>query len=311
MDQVSSLISLVSILSNGEEKELKHFELCTMSNDGELRQHLPKALNKRWKSLKSKMYELTQKYDKEEIIHSLLSKREQFTAVPTLSDITLFTGYDIAISTISNWQWNIKKADLQESDVDSIGKIGAEIVTIHAIGECLNNELLEFKNNHLEETEFGKVHFQTVNSFNVDVTGSRMDIARKKFMTSRMNRSMREKDPVSQIISVRNLYWENSILMLLRAPLPFYRAMRMLKPKQQKSLLDFHSKLMEKAENHRQGIKKVRLKRNSNISRILSKISFYSERKRKRPTFVTALRKDYDENKFEFFIAIGLSLIHI
>jgi hypothetical protein len=273
--------------------------------DTSIRTYLPKVLNNRWTSLKSKLHNIISAYNKEELILELLSKRENHTTIPTLSEITLFSGYDVAINTIHHWNWKSKNSLQSEGDFDLIGKIGAEIITIHSIGECIKNNLLSNKNSIIEETEMGILHFNAVNSFNIDVTGTRMDIVRRKFQESRMNKSHKGKDTINNIISVRNLYLENSVLMLLRAPLPFYTAMKSLTPKQHEQILDFHIKLTQKSENTRSGIKKIRIKKSSELAKILNKLTLSAETKDKSPRFVACIRKDFDEEKYEYSITLG------
>lgn len=286
------------------------FKELTLLNDFLINgdQQESSLLDRRWKEIKTAMYGLTTSHDKFELILSLIRLREDHTAAPTLSEITNFTGYDVAIKTIQGWEWE-KTPGSQSLDADAneIGKYGAELMVIHSIRECLRNGLLTWDYQDLVETEQGQVHFTSLNSFNVDITGSRMDIAKKRFMQSRLTKAQRHMDPVNKIPVVRQLYWENSILMLLRAPLPFYQAMAILSEVEQDYILSLHSKLVSKSKQDSSGIVRVRLTKNSMAVKVLSKLAPPTDTSDRRPRFVACLQDPAykDPEKVEYHLGLG------
>ncbi len=62
-----------------------------------------------------------------------------------------------------------------ENDANEIGRYGSELMILHSIKEAVKNGLLNWNNDKLIETERGKIHFDKLNSYNVDVTGASMD----------------------------------------------------------------------------------------------------------------------------------------
>jgi len=268
----------------------------------------PSLLERRWKEIKTAMYYLADGHDRHELLLNLLRQREEFTEAPTLGGITNFTGFDVAIKTIQGWDWQVRDTGRSvEIDAAEIGRYGAELMVVHTLRESIKNDLLEWDGKELSETHKGAVHFDALNSFNVDITGSRMDIARKRFLQSRLTKKQRKMDPVNKIPLVKHLYWQNSILMLLRAPLPFYQAMSNLTESEQEYLLDFHSKLIKKSKHDSKGVVRVRLTDSSKPARILSKLTPPKNRNDRRPRFVACLiDKNFDEpGKIEFHIGIG------
>ncbi len=265
---------------------------------------LPPLLEMRWKYLKTEMHRICVHHEKKALIRALLAEREHHTTAPTLSEITKLTGFDVAIHTIVNWDWEPKGQGNLEIDAKMIGDVGAELMVLHAIRESIKNQLIKFDENDLELTPLGSRHFETVNSFNVDITGNRIDIAKKRFTISRMNKTQREMDPVNKLRSVRRLYWENSIIMLLRAPLPFYRAMKSLTPKEIDLTIELLNKLTEKEESNTTGLKKVRVPTKSTICTTLRKLSPEKGEDR-RPKFVACIEEEENESKTEFSIGIG------
>ncbi len=268
--------------------------------------YIPTVLVNRWNELRKKLYDLASNHNKDELISNLFGLREKHTAVPTLSVITKFTGFDVAIHRISKWRWKAKKKGNLQSDSELIGLIGAELMVIHAIAESVKHGLFEIRGDDIYETIEGKKHFDTVNSYNVEVTGSRMDVARKRFSIERQTKSNRELDPKYRIPSVRRLYWDNTILMILRSPLTFYRAMKKLDEEEQKKLIDFHNKLMQKTENHRSGVKIVRVPRKAKIVRILDRLMVNPKNDDSRPQFYAGTRrKSSNPDRVEYEIGIG------
>ncbi|MHA2502459.1 MAG: nuclease-related domain-containing protein, partial [Candidatus Kariarchaeaceae archaeon] len=263
-------------------------------------------LDQRWKDIKTAIYNLACEHPKHDLILALLKLREDYTAAPSLREITNFTGFDVAIKAIQGWNWKAQSTS-HSLDVDAteIGRYGAELMVVHLLKESIRNNLLVQEDGKLVETDQGKVHFDALNSFNVDITGSRMDIARKRFLQSRLTKQQRSMDPVNKIPIVKHLYWENSILMLLRAPLPFYHAMASLSVEEQEYLLDFHSKLVSKSDQNSSGLVKVRLTRSSRPAKILTKLTPPRNNKDRRPRFVACVIADSQDDKIEFHIGLG------
>ncbi len=264
----------------------------------------PPLLERRWKYLKTEMHRICINHAKKDLIRALISEREHHTSAPTLSEITKLTGFDVAIHTIQNWEWNPKNQGNLEIDAKYIGEVGAELMVLHAIRESIKNDLVDVIDGELVLTEMGKRHFDTVNSFNVDITGNRIDIAKKRFSTSRMNKTQREMDPINKLRSVRRLYWENSIIMLLRAPLPFYRAMKLLTKKEIEVVIEMLNKLTEKKNQHTSELKKVRVPVNSKVFKVLKKLTPEKGEDR-RPKFVTGILEEVQNDKAEFSIGVG------
>lgn len=250
------------------------------------------------------MHQICVNHKKKDLIRALIAEREHHTSAPTLSEITKLTGFDVAIHTIMNWDWKPKNQGNLEIDAKLIGDVGAELMVLHAIRESIKNGLIKFQDDDLELTSLGARHFETVNSFNVDITGNRIDIAKKRFTTIRMNKTQREMDPINKLTSVRRLYWENSIIMLLRAPLPFYRAMKNLTQKEIEITIELLNKLTENEESHSTGLKKVRVPRKSVIYSTLKKLSPEKGEDR-RPKFVACIEEKEENSKVEFSVGIG------
>ncbi|MHA2100055.1 MAG: hypothetical protein ACW99A_15375, partial [Candidatus Kariarchaeaceae archaeon] len=222
----------------------------------------PLLLDRRWKEIKTAMFNLVKFHQKVDLVIELIRLREKYTSAPTLSEITNFTGFDVAIHTVNNWDWEQLNDNRSiEFDANEIGKFGAELMVVHTLRESLKYNLLDWDGKKLEETEIGKLHFSALNSFNVDITGSRIDIARKRFSQGRLNKQQRKMDPINRIPSVKRLYWDNSILMLLRSPLPFYKAMQNFTEGEREYLIKLHSQLISKTENQTMGVIRVRLKK--------------------------------------------------
>ncbi|MHA2250598.1 MAG: nuclease-related domain-containing protein [Candidatus Kariarchaeaceae archaeon] len=268
---------------------------------------LPSLLDKRWKEIKTAMYKLIQSHSRDELILTLIKLRERHTSTPTLSEITKFTGFDVAIHTIQRWDWKpANESRSIEIDAAEIGKYGAELMVVHTLRESIRNDLLSWDGEKLDETYRGDKHFQTLYSFNIDITGSRMDIARKRFSLGRLSKQQRKMDPVNKLSSVKRLYWENSIIMLLRAPLPFYRAMSFLTQKQQESLIDLHGKLVKKSKKQSDGVITVRIGKDKKITQTLEQLTPPTDKTDRRPRFVACLKlKEPDKEKVKYQIGLG------
>ena len=180
-------------------------------------------------------------------------------------------------------------------------------MVVHTIRESIRNNLLEWDGEQLTVTEQGAVHFDALNSFNVDITGSRMDIARKRFTQSRLTKQQRHMDPLNKIPIVKHLYWENSILMLLRAPLPFYQAMSELNDEERTYLLELHMKLVNKSNQENSGLVRVRLTKSSKAAKLLEKLTPPVDTADRRPRFVACIRDIHynDKEKVEFHVGLG------
>ncbi len=265
---------------------------------------LPQLITQRWSSLKTEMHKLCERHRKEDLILKLMELREHHTAAPTLSEITKLTGFDVSIHTIQNWDWKPTNKGNIDLDAQLIGDIGAELMVLHAIRESVRNSLLVTVDDDLELTPMGQRHFETVNSFNVDITGDRMDIAKKRFSVSRMSKSQREMDPINQLRSVRELYWKNSIIMLLRAPLPFYRSMKLFSQKEVDVLIEIMNKLSATKQGSSSGLKKIIVPIGSKPYRVLYKLLPEKDKDR-RPKFVGAMMREIKDNKVEFTIGLG------
>ena len=279
---------------------------CISQIKSPLEDYLPRILYNRWNTLRKQLYSLASRHKKSELISYLFELREKYTTIPTLTVITKFTGYDVAIHRISKWKWKPTKTGNLQADAEQIGLIGAELMVIHAISESVKHNLFVIEGDKIVETTEGKKHFETVNSYNVEVTGSRMDVARKRFSIERQTKYSRELDPKYRIPTVRKLYWDNTILMILRSPLTFYRAMKKMEEDEQKMLLKFHAKLMQKNETNRSGVRVVRVSKYSKITSVLEKLMINPNEDDSRPQFYAG-RKKYSENpdKAEFEIGIG------
>ncbi len=266
----------------------------------------PALLERRWREIKTAIFKLVQAHQREELLQALLRLRENHTSAPTLSEITNFTGFDVAIHSIQRWDWE-PSADGRslESDVVEIGKYGAELMMVHTLRESIRNELLIWDGKKLLETSRGVKHFQTLNSFNVDITGSRMDVTRKRFSQGRLTKHQRKMDPVNKLNSVKRLYWENSILMLLRSPLPFYRAMQILTVEQQRNMIDLHSKLVKKSTKQSDGIVTIRISNDTKIAKVLNLLTPPLDKTDRRPRFVACLKLDENDDKIIFQIGLG------
>ncbi len=269
---------------------------------------LPSLVKYRWKFIKTAIYNLSAGYPKFELVKALLELRETHTVAPNLAEITSFTGFDNAIHSIMRWEWEETK-DLGnlKTDVVEIGKLGAELMILHTLKESIRNNLLVWENEELKETRFGSVHFSNLNSFNVEVTGSRIDIARKRFHQERASKQQKKLDPIAKLTSVKSLYWENSILMLLRSPLTFYRTMQMLREEQHGQLLEFHSKLIQRSKITDEGLIKIRLTRDSKADRLMQILTPPKNKEDRRPKFTSALRIEDDRNdgKVEYYVSVG------
>ena len=287
------------------ETSVRVTRMVVSSNTEELQ--VPSLLDRRWKEIKTAIFNLSKFYTKEDLVLELIKLRERHTSAPTLNEITNFTGFDIAIHSVMGWTWDqVKENRSIEFDASEIGKLGAELMVVHMLKESIRHGLLSWEDNVLKETERGEIHFNALNSFNVDITGSRMDIVRKRFSQGRLNKTQRRMDPVNRIPSAKRLYWDNSILMLLRAPLPFYRSMQLLSPQDQEYLLKFHSKLISITESKTDGILKVRLKKDAIATRILKNLVPDENSDDRRPKFVCCmLTKSNEKGKVEFTIGIG------
>ncbi|MDH5404451.1 MAG: hypothetical protein OEY49_18270 [Candidatus Heimdallarchaeota archaeon] len=268
----------------------------------------PKLITTRWRDIKTAIYELASMHDKELVFRALIKHREKHTAAPTLTEITNFTGYDVAIHTIQRWDWIPQVSNANNLDIDclEIGRYGAELMALHTLRESIKNELLIWNGEELMETERGLKHFQTLNSFNVDITGSRMDIAKKRFSQGRLSKSQRRMDPVNKIPLVKRLYWENSILMLLRAPLPFYQAMQNLSSDELATLIDIHTIILNKKGKESTDLVKLKLNKGTKQADVLKKLdSNYLDHERK-PKFVACVQSTAeDETKLEFHLGLG------
>lgn len=268
---------------------------------------LPSLLDRRWRDIKTGIFNLVKYHSKVDLVLELIKLRERYTSAPTLSEITNFTGFDVAIHTVNNWTWNrIDENRSIEFDANEIGKYGAELMVVHTLRESLRNNLLDWDGNKLSETERGTLHFSALNSFNVDITGSRIDIAKKRFSQGRLNKQQRKMDPINRIPSVKRLYWDNSILMLLRSPLPFYKAMQNFTDKEREYLLKLHSQLITKTENQSMGVIRVRLKKGSKAANILHKLTTPQRSNDRRPQFVGCVEVSLkNKEKVDFKIGIG------
>ncbi|OLS18391.1 MAG: hypothetical protein HeimC2_44460 [Candidatus Heimdallarchaeota archaeon LC_2] len=268
---------------------------------------LPSLLDRRWRDIKTGIFNLVKYHSKVDLVLELIKLRERYTSAPTLSEITNFTGFDVAIHTVNNWTWNrIDENRSIEFDANEIGKYGAELMVVHTLRESLRNNLLDWDGNKLTETERGILHFSALNSFNVDITGSRIDIAKKRFSQGRLNKQQRKMDPINKIPSVKRLYWDNSILMLLRSPLPFYKAMQNFTDKEREYLLKLHSQLITKTENQSMGVIRVRLKKGSKAANILHKLTTPQRSNDRRPQFVGCVEVSLkNKEKVDFKIGIG------
>ncbi len=270
---------------------------------------VPELINKRWSYCKTEIYNLSHGYPKFELIKALIEIREKYTVSPNLSEIISFTGFDNAILSIQRWDWDEVK-DISTLDIDApeIGKLGAELMILHTIRESIRNHLLKIDDEgNLHETEYGAIHFNNLNSFNVEITGSKIDIARKRYLQGRLTKNQRRMDPSFEIPSVKRLYWENSIIMLLRAPIPFYTTMSMLTPKQQELFIKFHSKLIHKIDKRSEGIIKVRLKPDSEISKMLDNLTPPTNKNDYRPKFTGCIKSETvnEDGKIDYYIGIG------
>ena len=266
----------------------------------------PSLLERRWKEIKTAIFNLAQNHQKNELILALLKLRERYTSGLTLTEITYFTGFDVAIHTLQRWNWTVS-ANTLPLDVDAldVGKYGAELMIIHTIKESLKNGMLSWDEAILE-TEIGKVHFQALNSFNIDITGSRSDIAKKRYSQDRTNKHRKKMDPVYKLPSVRRLYAENSMLMLVRAPLPFYFAMNKLTISDRKYLTKLYSKLISRTAKNQDGVVRVRLKQGSNAVRILRKLQPAIKSEYRRPHFIACLELNkLGPDKIEYAIPLG------
>ncbi len=267
----------------------------------------PSLLDRRWRDVKTSMFNLVKYHSKNDLVLELIKLREKYTSAPTLSEITNFTGFDVAIHTVNNWTWNqIEENRSIEFDANEIGKYGAELMVVHTLRESLRNGLLNWNGQELSETERGILHFSALNSFNVDITGSRIDIAKKRFSQGRLNKQQRKMDPINRIPSVKRLYWDNSILMLLRSPLPFYKAMQNFSDKERGYLLKLHSQLIAKTENQTMGVIRVRLNKGSKAATILHKLTTPQRSNDRRPQFVGCIEINLKKHdKVDFKIGIG------
>lgn len=269
---------------------------------------LPSLVKHRWKQCKTAIYNLSTGYPKYELIKELLRLREIHTVAPNLTEITSFTGFDNAIHSIMRWEWDEDKDTSNLSvDVAEIGKLGAELMILHTLKESIRNNLLVWRDDSLRETKFGREHFSNLNSFNVEITGSRIDIAKKRFQQERMSKTNRKLDPSYKLSSVRKLYWENSVLMLLRTPLTFYRTMQLLSEEQHGQLIEFHSKLIQKTNLKDEGLIKIRLTVNSKADRLMQVLMPPENKEDRRPKFTAALivGTDPENKKVEYYVAVG------
>ncbi len=268
----------------------------------------PTVLESRWKELKSQMYKLAKSQPKDKLILQLLRERENYTNDPNLSEITHLTGFDVAIHTIYRWSWTPEKSLMSIEEVSSrIGIIGSELMVIHAVRESIRYGLLKFneESNSIEETEIGIHHFETVNSFNVDITGNRLEVAKKNSMHSRLNKQQRHLDPLYQSLSLRKLYWENSILMLLRTPLTFYRSLNKLSQFSVRLIIEFHGNILLNDKKHRRnGSLKIRLPTKSKVFKALNQLDV-SKSTDSRPHFVPHIKLGEDGGKAELEIGLG------
>lgn len=269
---------------------------------------VPDLIKYRWKFIKTAIYNLSAGYPKFALIKELLQLRERHTVAPNLAEITSFTGFDNAIHSIMRWEWEEKK-DLSnlKTDVVEIGKLGAELMILHTLKETIRNHLLVWENDELVETKFGSIHFSNLNSFNVEVTGSRIDIARKRFQQDRLSKQQKKLDPTAKITSVKKLYWENSILMLLRSPLTFYRTMQLLSEEQHSQLIDFHSKLIQRSNVNDEGLIKIRLTKDSKADNLMQLLTPPRDKEDRRPKFTAALKimDNRKDNKVEYYVSVG------
>ncbi|MFV2013945.1 MAG: hypothetical protein ACC656_00820 [Candidatus Heimdallarchaeota archaeon] len=268
----------------------------------------PSLLDRRWKEIKTSIFNLVKYHPKVDLVIELIKLREKYTSAPTLSEITNFTGFDVAIHTVNNWDWEqVKENRSLEFDANEIGKFGAELMVVHTLRESLKNNLLSWDGQKLQETEIGQSHFSSLNSFNVDITGSRIDIARKRFSQGRLNKLQRKMDPINRIPSVKRLYWDNSILMLLRSPLPFYKAMQNFSEDERDHLIKLHSQLISKTESQTMGIIRVRLKKGSKAARVLHRLTAPKQSNDRRPQFVGCVEVNLVNipKKVDFKIGIG------
>jgi hypothetical protein len=270
----------------------------------------PLLLDRRWREIKTSMYKLVQHHSRDDLLQALLQLRESHTTAPTLSEITYFTGYDVAIHTMQRWDWEVQSKNLNlEADAQEIGKYGAELMVVHTIRESIRNELLVWDGQELQETPRGIKHFQTINAFNVEITGSRMDVARKRFSQGRLSKQQRTMDPINKLSSVKRLYWENSILMLLRAPLPFYRAMQILSTKQRDHLIDLHSKIIAKYDKQLSKLITIRIRKDTQVAKVLQKLIPPSDKSDRRPRFVACLSVPDDDQTEKIKYQIGLGAL--
>ena len=269
---------------------------------------VPRLLDRRWQDCKTAIYNLAVGHNKFDLIKNLLKVREQHTVTPNIREITSFTGIDNAILSIQKWQWEETK-DGSTIDIDAveIGQFGAELMILHTIKESIRNDLLCWKDDKLCETHLGQIHFSNLNTFNVEITGSKMDVVKKRYMQGRLSKSQRKMDPTNKISSVKRLYWENSIIMLLRAPIPFYRAMQRLSYAEQEMLIAFHSKLTSKLDKKSEGIVRIRVERDSTTDIMLNKLTPIKDREERRPQFTAGLRVESEDvaERVDYILGIG------
>ena len=217
----------------------------SLASKDELR---PSLIDRRWKDIKSSIFSITKSHRKYEMLLCLLTQREEFTFKPNIREITNFVGYDLAMNSIASWNWKPLSTEKNiENDANEIGRYGSELMILHSIKEAVKNGLLNWNNDKLIETERGKIHFDKLNSYNVDVTGASMDRVGKQLMLNRLTKQQKEMDPLQNNQNVKNLYGENSILMLLRVPLPFYQSRYLLSEDEISYLLKFHEELILKS----------------------------------------------------------------
>jgi hypothetical protein len=277
----------------------------SLASKDELR---PSLIDRRWKDIKSSIFSITKSHRKYEMLLCLLTQREEFTFKPNIREITNFVGYDLAMNSIASWNWKPLSTEKNiENDANEIGRYGSELMILHSIKEAVKNGLLNWNNDKLIETERGKIHFDKLNSYNVDVTGASMDRVGKQLMLNRLTKQQKEMDPLQNNQNVKNLYGENSILMLLRVPLPFYQSRYLLSEDEISYLLKFHKELILKSSIGSNGVIRVRLKNDSITTKILRKLSASTYKKQKRPKFIVCIEDKYkkQDDKVEFHVGLG------
>ena len=257
---------------------------------------LPENLKNRWIFIRNEIGQLAKLYKKEDLIRALIRRREDYTNSPTLSEIMKFSGIDIAIHRISNWEWKPNSGSNFDEDVKIIALLGAELTILYTIGECIRNNLIEYKNHELLETEMGSRHFCAINSFNIYATGTREDIAKHQFRINRMSKNAKNNRNLN-IPVARQLFFQNTMLMLLRTPLPFYKTRSKLTVSQTKYLLQIYERVAAEASQKNNSVQIVKFPTNSEIENLFKALTPDSTNEGRVPSFYLGIECAENQGK--------------